>query len=400
LLTRFPEIRRVSVPRPATFEAFRAALVEALDLSKRPMYTGELRITYEDEEGDKVTVATNADFLEMLRQHSNDAEELLRIAVVPGKVHGHSHGGANKTDEEGAGSRCGRHFRHFGRHLGPLHGLLQQLKVGLPELLENPALRSMAEGLISANSGLVRIDTGRVCDACNSAIMGDRFASTTKSDFDLCSACMLSEAGQKLEPEHKFKKVAAFDALLDCLRQGGGVDAFFAGGEKEEAGPVAHHATCDVCSQTIVGSRFKSMAERDYDECAACRAKSSKPADEFFEMKDPAVRTIPEEARAAFEARKQQQAEKSKEAPRLVQPKPIVVEQPKPVAAVVVVEQPKVAEQPKPVAPPAEPERQPSAFEVNLQTLESMGFNDRRKNITILVRARNQLFDAIQQLLE
>jgi outer membrane biosynthesis protein TonB len=218
--------------------------------------------------------------------------------------------------------------------------------------------------------------------------MGDRFVSTTKADFDLCSTCMLSEAGQKLEPEHKFKKVAAFDALLDCLRQGGGVDAFFAGGDKEEAAapaPAAHQATCDVCSQTIVGSRFKSLAEHDYDECAPCRAKSSKPADEFFELKDPAVRTIPDEARAAFAARKQaaekakeaekEKAEKAKEAPRLVQPKPIAVEQPKPV----------VVEQPKPVAPPAEPERQPSSFEVNLQTLESMGFSDRKRNIATLV---------------
>jgi len=273
----------------------------------------------------------------------------------------------------------------------------------LTELLSNPALRSMAEGLISANSGLVRIDTGHVCDACNGPIMGDRFASTTKPNFDLCSACMLSEAGQKLEPEHKFKKIAAFDALLDCLRQGGGVDAFFAGGEAEEKkdAPRAHHATCDVCSQTIVGSRFKSLAEADYDECAACRAKSARPADEFFELTDPAVRTVPEAAREQYRARKEaerkeaekKEAEKKEaekkaaaEKPRLVQPKPVVVEQPK--------------EAPKPVAPPAEPERQPSAFEVNLQTLETMGFLDRKKNIATLVRCRNALFDAIQQLLE
>ncbi len=370
--------------------------MEALELSKRAHYTGELRITYEDEEGDKVTVATNADFVEMLRQHGQ-TDDLLRISIVPGR----------KSEEAGERGHCGRHgFRHF-KGFGPLHGLLQQLKVGLPEMLNNPAIRSMAEGLISANSGLVRIDTGHVCDSCQATIMGDRFASTTKENFDLCSACMLSETGQKLEPEHKFKKIGAFDALMECLRQGGGVEAFFAGGEAEAQAEQAkvHHAICDVCQGSIVGSRFKSLAENDYDECAACRAKSSRPADEFFEIKDPSL-TVPESVKAEYRARKEAEAAKAKseheaqarkaaaeaeakkkaEAPRMVQSKPVVVEQPKPA--------------PAPVAPPAEPERQPSAFEVNLQTLESMGFTDRKRNIATLVRNRNELFATIQELLQ
>jgi len=75
-------------------------------------------------------------------------------------------------------------------------------------------------------------------------------------------------------------------------------------------------------------------------------------------------------------------------------PIPLVkpVEVPKPVEV-------KPVEAPKPSAP-VEPEREPSAFEKNLQTLESMGFTDRKKCIQALVRNRNQLFETIQELLK
>lgn len=278
--------------------------------------------------------------------------------------------------------------------------MLGQFKSQLPELLSNPGIRAMAEGLIG-QTGLVRIDTGRICDQCNVAIMGDRYASTTQPDFDLCAKCMLSPAiGPVLNNVHKFNKIAAFDALIQCLQNGGNVEALFQ--TDEVSAPARHCAVCDICSSSIEGVRHKCLDCADYDECTKCRATSKHPHP-FYEISDVTVRTIPAEIvaqhKAKVDAAKAEEA--AKEAERLAAvaraeaarlATPVVVS--KPIALV------KPVEAPKPVAPPAEIEREPSAFEKNLQTLESMGFTDRKKAIQALVRNRNQLFETIQELLK
>jgi hypothetical protein len=301
-------------------------------------------------------------------------------------------------------------------HMGvnPLQAMLEQLQLSLPAVLSNPALRAMAEGFIGS-SGLVKIDTGRICDVCNCAIMGDRWASSVQQDFDCCASCMLGPKGAELEAAHKFKKISAFDAILECVSNGGSVDAFFAGGGGAPACAAAaapepnnvHHAICDNCSETIVGDRFKSLELADYDLCQKCYPVSENKAS-FYRIQDPKVRTIPAEVIAEYKNRKaveeaekkakeaeqkakeaEQLAAKAREeaekASRMVKPAPIAVKQP---------EQPKV-ESPKPEAP----KREPSAFESNLQTLESMGFTDRKKCVAALVRNRNSLFATIQELL-
>eukprot|EP01093_Parvamoeba_rugata_P002971 TRINITY_DN13780_c0_g1_i1.p2 TRINITY_DN13780_c0_g1~~TRINITY_DN13780_c0_g1_i1.p2 ORF type:complete len:112 (-),score=0.12 TRINITY_DN13780_c0_g1_i1:36-371(-) len=54
---------------------------------------------------------------------------------------------------------------------------------------------------------------------------------------------------------------------------------------------------------------------------------------------------------------------------------------------------------PAPAPAPAAEAKSLNSFERNLQTLESMGFSDRENNIRVLVKHKNQLFGAIQQLL-
>jgi hypothetical protein len=296
------------------FATFKTNLINALELNKRPHFSGELRFKYEDEEGDEVTICTDADLLEALRQVNNSDDSLLRLSIVAFKAREdeegqsphahHHHGRGHHGHGHGRAGQCTRGMG--GAH--PLMAMLDQLKSSVPDLLKNPALRSMAEGVINSHSGLVRIDTGRICDSCNRGIMGDRYVSTTHPDFDLCSECMLNANGAALEPLHKFRKVSAFDALMECIQNGGGVEAFFAGGagepEKEkEQGPLKHNAFCDICQDTIVGSRFKSFVEADYDECSKCRLISKRPASEFFEITDVNVRSIPAEAVSQYKAK-------------------------------------------------------------------------------------------------
>jgi hypothetical protein len=271
---------------------------------------------------------------------------------------------------------------------------MAQLGVSLPEMLANPNIRSMAEGLVNSNAGLVRIVTNYLCDNCDKEIAGERYKSTTQENFDLCSTCALSATGAELEKIHKFKKITAFESLIACLNNGGTFDAAF---ETEQVPKVQQHcASCDICSQMIVGDRYKCLDCLDYDECASCRS-ASKHDHEFYCISDVTVRSIPAEVMAVHKAKKAEaeqaaaakkaaEEEAAKKASELEQASRKVPARVHHVAA------------PVPSAP-VEVAREPSAFEKNLQTLEGMGFTDRKKNIQVLVRNRNRLFESIQELL-
>jgi len=285
-------------------------------------------------------------------------------------------------------------------------------KSSLPDLLNNPALRSMAEGMMQSN--LVKVVQPFVCDACNANIAGDRFNSSTNPDFDLCKSCMESAKGQELEKEHKFKRITALEALIATLRNGGTFDAFFAPGTASEPEPAArHHAICDVCNQSIVGVRHRCLDCADYDECNVCHLRPAPHVDGhvFHAMPDPSVRAVPEEValkhramRETEEASKRAAAAQAEANKRAAEAEAEAIANKEREAALLT----KLVAPPLPCnkvedAVPVEPvvvdEKEPSAFERNLQTLESMGFSDRKRNIQVLVRNRNKLFESIQELL-
>jgi hypothetical protein len=390
------------------------------------------------------TLANQSDYEEALRFVAASDRKILRVTISP----------AAKVDRSRVPSTvCGRPFS--GSQFGPLQGLLEMAKTTLPDLLSNPALRSMAEGLLQSNS--VKIVQPFACDCCNANISGDRFNSTVRPDFDLCKACMESAKGQELEKEHRFKRVTALEALVATLSNGGTFDAFFAPGSAAPEPVAIHYALCDVCNQTILGVRHKCLDCADYDLCNVCRTRPAPHAQGhvFFSIVDPAVRQVPvdvmaqhktkrdleeaarreaaasaaaaESARRAAESRAAEEAQRKEEDEAAARKAAEIkaAEEARKVAEIKAAEEAKAREValltklvPPPVAsaPPAEPENEPSAFELNLQTLESMGFrqsifsflpsvisprplSDRKRNIQILVRNRNKLFESIQELL-
>merc|ERR1712137_398541 len=104
---------------------------------------------------------------------------------------------------------------------------------------------------------------------------------------------------------------------------------------------------------------------------------------------------IPDDVRAAYNERKAaaQDAKKAEEAAKQAQ-----ADAKKAAEEASRLKKKEVHVVPKPTAPKPEP-KPASAFEANLQTLESMGFTDRKRNIQVLVRNRNKLFESIQELL-
>lgn len=433
-------MRRTTINTPKTFAELQAALVTFLETSSKAELAKGFKIVYEDDEGDLISIYNDADVQEALRQAFEAGEDrpILRLSITrvrdPATPNKKKEETAEAKKEEGAESegKCRRfhggcrRFQHVasGNPLGPFAELLQTAQARLPDLLSNPALRAMAEGLVGNHA--LKILTPYYCDNCNAQISGDRYHSTTNDDFDLCSACFNS-VGERLNAEHKFNKVSALDALIGCLQNGGTFDAFFSNGPFEEA-PRPHCAVCDKCDTPIVGSRFKCLDCADYDECNLCHKQGGSAHAEghvFYEITDVTVRAVPADVRAAHDARRASEkklaeeeakaraaaaleklrAEAEAKAAAEAEARRVEAEAAAAAKARAEAEAAKFVpvEAPKPVAPPAAvaAEEQPrgvSSFEANLATLESMGF-DRRRSIQALVRARGSVFQAIQEML-
>ncbi|KIJ54281.1 hypothetical protein M422DRAFT_25208 [Sphaerobolus stellatus SS14] len=105
-----------------------------------------------------------------------------------------------------------------------------------------------------ANPNIVSFHNAR-CNLCDSRIAGARYKCTDCPDFDTCEQCFAIVPEQ--HPLHTFVKVT--DPKDFMLRR---------------STPVRHFATCDGCTKTIVGIRYKCMHPDcpDFDLCADCEA--------------------------------------------------------------------------------------------------------------------------------
>ncbi|KAF9041850.1 hypothetical protein BDZ89DRAFT_1156464 [Hymenopellis radicata] len=94
------------------------------------------------------------------------------------------------------------------------------------------------------------------CDLCDSRIRGDRYKCVDCPDFDTCGSCFAIVSEQ--HPRHSFVRMTAPTDLVQSTHK---------------ARPV-HHASCNICEQTIIGVRYKCMHPTcpDFDLCERCEA--------------------------------------------------------------------------------------------------------------------------------
>jgi len=122
-------------------------------------------------------------------------------------------------------------------------------------------LRREAQG---AEGLEVEVHRGVVCDGCEVApIMGKRYRSLTKDDYDLCEACF----SKTDEDKNSFKRVKS-----DVVAQV--VSSFYGPRGSPGCGLVHHSVQCDGCGEfPLVGTRFRSLDRPDYDLCGRCHGE-------------------------------------------------------------------------------------------------------------------------------
>lgn len=121
------------------------------------------------------------------------------------------------------------------------------------------------------------------CDGCLTGIRGMRYKCEQCPDYDLCGSCLpLLHTEELHPPSHSFKAM---------LHRGLEERIKFGGTEPTRTTPHSsrHPATCDVCSQNIVGVRWKCLNCPDWDCCSSC-AKSvatTHPGHSFVKLHRP-----------------------------------------------------------------------------------------------------------------
>ncbi|KAL7423864.1 hypothetical protein Q5752_001449 [Cryptotrichosporon argae] len=115
------------------------------------------------------------------------------------------------------------------------------------------------------------------CDGCLLGIRGMRYKCEQCPDYDLCGSCLPLLHTSDLHPATHTFKAMLHRGLEERIKLGNDVTS--------EA-VTRHPATCDLCSQTILGVRWKCLNCPDWDACDSCAATitDTHPAHSFVKL--------------------------------------------------------------------------------------------------------------------
>eukprot|EP01119_Soliformovum_irregulare_P019292 TRINITY_DN6074_c0_g1_i1.p1 TRINITY_DN6074_c0_g1~~TRINITY_DN6074_c0_g1_i1.p1 ORF type:complete len:399 (-),score=89.87 TRINITY_DN6074_c0_g1_i1:62-1258(-) len=387
------EIRRVTFDEKITYEE----LTEIV--SKLFRIPGPINFKYEDDEKDLITATSTLEIQEAIRVSISSGsvlrlfvqeatapstvppvERIEETVVVPIEFHGRGcgnrrplpfhpprgpfvHGPFVHPPHHGGHPHHGR--PHHGPHHAPHH------RPHGPPHHEHPhpiPPHQLPENVHRA-----------FCDGCKKRIAGIRYKCNTCPDFDFCQECRNQE-----HMGHSFTQI-------------------------DDPKSIVHRALCDNCDNWIVGNRYKCTQCPDYDLCSGCKSKEGIHDHPFQEITTrwrpfafhqrrwgcPAFRMAPQpptESPAQADV-----PETSNDAPIEPVEKPVettitaepAIEKPieEPVAEVIV-------EETKADSEPEHP------LKIALQSLESMGFNDRSVTIPLLISKNMDIAEVVASLLD
>lgn len=123
------------------------------------------------------------------------------------------------------------------------------------------------------------------CDGCLTGIRGMRYKCEQCPDYDLCGSCLPLLHTSDLHPAtHTFRTMLhrGLEERIKFTTTG-------AESQRPSHRSAPHPATCDLCSQTIIGVRWKCLNCPDWDCCSTC-AKSvdnTHPGHSFVKLHKP-----------------------------------------------------------------------------------------------------------------
>lgn len=102
------------------------------------------------------------------------------------------------------------------------------------------------------------------CDGCLTGIRGTRYKCEQCNDYDLCGTCLPLLHTDALHPGSHTFKAMVHPGLEERIKFGGTTSS------RAPHQHSRHPATCDCCSEVIVGVRWKCLNCPDWDACSAC----------------------------------------------------------------------------------------------------------------------------------
>ena len=121
--------------------------------------------------------------------------------------------------------------------------------------------------------GSLGVHKGYLCDGCDQEIKGIRYRCQSCHDYDLCSACF-GKPGRSRAPHQPHHTVRPIQPPGACGVGSVGPRMRMTGLSRPApagpAPPAVHNATCDICSASIIGTRWRCMSCPDWDCCADC----------------------------------------------------------------------------------------------------------------------------------
>ncbi|EIW67270.1 hypothetical protein TREMEDRAFT_33615 [Tremella mesenterica DSM 1558] len=113
------------------------------------------------------------------------------------------------------------------------------------------------------------------CDGCLTGIRGMRYKCEQCADYDLCGSCLPLLSTSDLHPGTHTFRAMLHHGLEERIKLPSHFDP-----------SVRHPATCDLCSETIRGVRWKCLSCPDWDCCGVCAAtvNDTHPGHSFVKM--------------------------------------------------------------------------------------------------------------------
>ncbi|KAF9283773.1 hypothetical protein BGZ68_005098 [Mortierella alpina] len=248
-------------PSSLSYEALHAKLSELFKVPR-------LIVHFEAQDGSMRLMQKDSDFLSAVLSSAalvppHAAMLVVKLTVEPSKAQSSSSSSSTSlTSASSSKTKCSKVKREANAP-GPSKGVETCARKN--SCKDSGRQRKQVEEVVHQNV---------FCDNCLLTIRGVRHKCKDCDNFDLCQNC-LGPAAHKHHPHHTFRAIEkpSETKFFDVPSSSGSRSSGSHASSKcvpRAPKPVAHLATCDICTVVITGTRHKCFQCPDYDLCQEC----------------------------------------------------------------------------------------------------------------------------------